>query len=90
MRYYYQLQLAKPVCNSRYIFQISVIGPEDPQTALVVDLTGIDPDDVFSLVPYEKGSNFLWYLEEVVGGAGTTPKHLISTFRNSPFIFRQV
>jgi leukotriene-A4 hydrolase len=36
---------------------------------LVVDLKGdIDPDDVFSSVPYMKGSNFLFYLEEIMGG----------------------
>lgn len=25
-------------------------------------------DDAFSSVPYEKGFNFLWYLEQLVGG----------------------
>jgi len=35
----------------------------------VPDLTGIDPDDAFSRIPYEKGSTFLWYLEDLVGGA---------------------
>ena len=29
---------------------------------------GEDPDDAFSSIPYEKGSNFLLYLERVVGG----------------------
>eukprot|EP00057_Strongylocentrotus_purpuratus_P034949 XP_797165.3 PREDICTED: leukotriene A-4 hydrolase [Strongylocentrotus purpuratus] len=28
---------------------------------------GIDPDDAFSSVPYEKGSSFLFYLETLVG-----------------------
>lgn len=28
---------------------------------------GEDPDDAFSSIPYEKGSNFLLYLERVVG-----------------------
>ncbi len=32
------------------------------------DLRGVDPDDAFSTIPYEKGSTFLWYLEELVGG----------------------
>jgi hypothetical protein len=35
---------------------------------LVPDLSGVDPDDAFSSIPYEKGSTFLWYLEELVGG----------------------
>ena len=38
-------------------------------TALVVNLTGVDPDDAFSVVPYIKGSTFLWFLEETVGGS---------------------
>lgn len=29
--------------------------------------TGIDPDDAFSSVPYEKGFNFLFYLEGILG-----------------------
>eukprot|EP00455_Lapot_gusevi_P027779 TRINITY_DN294_c0_g1_i3.p1 TRINITY_DN294_c0_g1~~TRINITY_DN294_c0_g1_i3.p1 ORF type:complete len:644 (+),score=207.19 TRINITY_DN294_c0_g1_i3:72-1934(+) len=32
------------------------------------DMSGIDPDDAFSKIPYEKGSLFLLYLETLVGG----------------------
>lgn len=32
------------------------------------NLVGIDPDDAFSSVPYEKGHTFLFYLEELLGG----------------------
>ena len=39
-------------------------------THLVPDLTGVDPDDAFSTVPYEKGSNLLMYLEQKLGGNG--------------------
>merc|ERR1712059_53163 len=46
-----------------------VFSPTHPFTHLVPDLTGIDPDDAFSRIPYEKGSTFLWYLEDLVGGA---------------------
>merc|ERR1711983_66636 len=45
-----------------------VFSPSHPYTKLVPDLTGVDPDDAFSVVPYEKGSTFLWYLEDLVGG----------------------
>eukprot|EP00092_Neocalanus_flemingeri_P025554 GFUD01027705.1.p1 GENE.GFUD01027705.1~~GFUD01027705.1.p1 ORF type:complete len:610 (+),score=157.60 GFUD01027705.1:266-2095(+) len=45
------------------------LGPNNPLTALVPRLAGVDPDDAFSVVPYEKGSTFLWYLEDTVGGA---------------------
>ncbi len=38
-------------------------------TRLVPDLSaGIDPDDAFSRIPYEKGAAFITYLERVVGG----------------------
>ena len=47
---------------------VDVQGETNPLTALVVDLTGVDPDDAFSVVPYAKGSTFLWYLEDTIGG----------------------
>ena len=37
-------------------------------TKLVVDLTKCGPDDAFSRVPYIKGSVFLRYIEEQLGG----------------------
>eukprot|EP00054_Salpingoeca_dolichothecata_P038073 m.12811 g.12811 ORF g.12811 m.12811 type:complete len:609 (-) comp8209_c0_seq1:66-1892(-) len=37
-------------------------------TALLPPLEGVDPDDAFSSVPYEKGSMLLFYLEQLVGG----------------------
>jgi len=46
-----------------------VLGETNPYTALNPKLAGADPDDAFSVVPYEKGSTFLWYLEDTVGGA---------------------
>ena len=33
----------------------------------MLDLKGIDPDDSFSTVPYEKGHTFLYYLETLLG-----------------------
>lgn len=39
-----------------------------PYTKLVPDLKGVDPDDAFSTVPYEKGFTLLYYLENLVGG----------------------
>ena len=52
-------------------------------TALVPDLTDVDPDDAFSSVPYEKGFSLLVMLEQLVG----TPqfeafaKHYIKTYQ---------
>jgi len=42
-------------------------GPDSPYTQLKTDLSGIDPDDVFSSVPYEKGYLFVTLLEKTVG-----------------------
>ena len=42
---------------------------EDRDEILHVDMTGRDPDDSFTNVPYEKGALFLRYLEEAVGRA---------------------
>eukprot|EP00993_Chasmostoma_nieuportense_P005751 NODE_636_length_1991_cov_12.186695_g589_i0.p1 GENE.NODE_636_length_1991_cov_12.186695_g589_i0~~NODE_636_length_1991_cov_12.186695_g589_i0.p1 ORF type:complete len:631 (-),score=194.54 NODE_636_length_1991_cov_12.186695_g589_i0:97-1929(-) len=44
-------------------------GPTHPYTVLNVQLPGVDPDDAFSSIPYEKGFAFLFYLEGLVGGA---------------------
>ena len=56
-------------------------------TALVPDLTSSDPEDAFSLVPYEKGQNLLCYIEEKVGGpAAFAPyiKDYLKTFKDTP------
>ncbi|XP_026811810.1 leukotriene A-4 hydrolase [Rhopalosiphum maidis] len=45
------------------------LGAQNPLTKLVVDLSGIDPDDAFSTCPYEKGHTFLFYLEKLLGAA---------------------
>ena len=44
-------------------------GKDHNFTRLCPDLEDVDPDDAFSIVPYEKGYHFLRYLENVVGGS---------------------
>ncbi|XP_038211113.1 leukotriene A-4 hydrolase isoform X2 [Zerene cesonia] len=44
------------------------LGVENGLTRLVVNLTNVHPDDAFSSIPYEKGSLFLRYLEDLFGG----------------------
>lgn len=39
-------------------------------TKLVLDIKDLDPDDVYSSVAYERGFNFLMYLERRVGSSG--------------------
>lgn len=46
---------------------IEQFGKTNQLTALVPNLTNIDPDDSFSSVPYEKGFNLLYFLEQQVG-----------------------
>ena len=36
-------------------------------TSLRPDLTGISPDDIYSDIPYEKGYNFMYYIENLIG-----------------------
>lgn len=47
---------------------VNLFGHDHPYTVLNVKLQGVDPDDAFSSVPYEKGFNFLFYLQSLVGG----------------------
>ena len=49
-------------------YAVETMGPTSQLTSLIPDLTGIDPDDAFSSVPYEKGQTLLWNLEDMVGG----------------------
>lgn len=47
-------------------------------TALVPMLTGVHPDDAYSVIPYEKGHAFLFYLETLLGGPGALDSFLKS------------
>lgn len=40
---------------------------EDVSEVMARDMRGVDPDDAFSQIPYEKGSLFLYELEQKVG-----------------------
>lgn len=44
-------------------------GAGSPLTHLRTDLRGVDPDSVFSEIPYEKGARFVRLLEDAVGRA---------------------
>lgn len=48
-------------------YAISSIGENHSFTSLNPDFRGVDPDDGFSVVPYEKGATLLYYLETLVG-----------------------
>ncbi|CAI4215293.1 unnamed protein product [Parascedosporium putredinis] len=47
---------------------VALFGADHDYTKLIPTLKGgVDPDDAFSTVPYEKGFHFLYYLEKLVG-----------------------
>jgi len=46
---------------------IEHFGADHDFTKLVTNLEDKDPDDAFSSIPYEKGSTFIFYLENLVG-----------------------
>jgi leukotriene-A4 hydrolase len=46
---------------------IKNFGENHSYTSLYPDIQQNDPDDAFSSVPYEKGFNFLYYLQSLVG-----------------------
>jgi aminopeptidase N len=48
---------------------VDEFGPDSPYTKLKNDLEGVDPDSIYSQVPYEKGFLFVALLEETVGRA---------------------
>lgn len=60
-------------------------GEFHPYTHLVPDSDQVDPDDVFSSVPYEKGFNFLQYLTNVVGGHETFERFAKSYIQHFKF-----
>ncbi|KAJ1814009.1 Leucyl aminopeptidase yscIV, partial [Coemansia sp. RSA 2598] len=47
---------------------VDFYGKDSPLTALVPKLHGIDPDDAYSTIPYDKGAHLLYYLEQLLGG----------------------
>jgi hypothetical protein len=51
----------------------------------VVSLKDSDPDDAFSSVPYEKGSCFLFYLEQLLGGPGENYTTILFVIENCLF-----
>ncbi|CAA22858.1 vacuolar aminopeptidase Lap2 [Schizosaccharomyces pombe] len=61
---------------------VKLLGEDSEYTKLIQNLEGRDPDDAFSTVPYEKGSNFLYEIERVIGGPSVFEPFL-------PFYFRK-
>ena len=60
---------------------LGVFGEKSTYTTLRPDLDGKLPDAFFSNIPYEKGSNFMYYLEHQVG-ENVTKEFFQSYFKN--------
>ena len=60
-------QLESIVGNNSLMSAIKMYGEDSNFTCLSPDFSGVDPDDGFSTIPYEKGYQFLVFLEEKVG-----------------------
>ncbi|KAI2606505.1 peptidase family M1-domain-containing protein [Hypoxylon fragiforme] len=46
---------------------VSLFGADHEFTKLIINHKGVDPEDAFSSIPYEKGFHFLYYLDRLVG-----------------------
>ncbi|KAI5814461.1 peptidase family M1-domain-containing protein [Pyronema omphalodes] len=46
---------------------VELLGADHEFTKMVVNLKGQDPDEAFSSIPYEKGFNFLYYIDKLIG-----------------------
>ena len=55
------------VGNNELIADIKLLGEDSEFTKLAPDFGGNDPDDGFSTVPYEKGYQFLIFIEKKIG-----------------------
>ena len=46
---------------------VKLFGETHEFTKLIINHKGVDPEDAFSTIPYEKGFHFLYYLDKLVG-----------------------
>lgn len=62
---------------------VARFGADSPLTKLRTDLRGVDPDDAFSSIPYEKGARFVAVIERHVGEErfGRFLRKYMETFR---------
>ncbi|MFH1016796.1 MAG: M1 family metallopeptidase [Pseudomonadota bacterium] len=61
------LALASTIGRQELQEDMKRFGEGSPYTCLKHDLKGVDPDDIYSQVPYQKGCSFVTLLEQTVG-----------------------
>ena len=59
--------LEAEVGYNELLYAIKACGENHNYSQLYMDFKDEDPDDAFSVVPYEKGFNLLYYLETLIG-----------------------
>lgn len=68
---------------------VDLFGKDHEYTKLVYKLGTNDPDDAFSTIPYEKGFNLLYHIEQTVGGPEAFEPfmpHYFEKFRNRSLV----
>jgi leukotriene-A4 hydrolase len=63
---------------------IKDLGDTNKDTRLKLDMTGRDPEEAFTNIPYEKGAHFLWLIEKTVGRK-TFDAFMIKYFADNKF-----
>ncbi|CAL8130178.1 unnamed protein product [Orchesella dallaii] len=71
--------------RDKLLLTIKEKGESNMLTSLVMDLAGVDPDEILNIVPYEKGFIFLYFLEQKVGGATIFQKFFHQYISNNSF-----
>jgi leukotriene-A4 hydrolase len=74
----------RAILSRTFMFEdMQQYGMNSPITCLWFPMRGIDPDEVFSSIPYHKGNAFLTHLEETVGREtfDAFTKKYINTYR---------
>ncbi|KAJ2466528.1 Leucyl aminopeptidase yscIV [Coemansia sp. RSA 2322] len=77
-------QLSCVIGEADLLESINFYGKDSPLTALVPKLDGVDPDDAYSTVPYDKGAHLLYYLEQHLGGVDVFEPYMrsyVNTFQ---------
>jgi leukotriene-A4 hydrolase len=74
---------------SNFKDDVYAFGESKPFSSLRPDLLGRNPDDAFNKVPYEKGFNFLYYLQNITNSRSSNDtfrkfiRSYVSNFKNS-------
>jgi leukotriene-A4 hydrolase len=77
------VQLQSQIRQNSMLADMKLFGMESDPTKLKFNQEGVDPDEVFSTIPYEKGFSFIKRVEEITGRDTFNGfiKKYISTFK---------